>query len=167
MVGITTKNLWIQINYCCQCYVPLLVDFLKDVILCISRAHQRHVDGLVKDFSIFSVLAMEILLSPGLGSIPFIQFNSVIFNSNSNSNSTTHNKFQFQFQFQFQRFQFQFQFQFQRFQIPAISILEMTCWCLPWIDYNYTNKVHVYKIIVINTISLMSLVKWLYSGDPL
>ena len=71
---------------------------------------------------------------PGLGSIPFFQFNSnsnsVIFNSNSNSNSTTHNKFQFQFQFQFRRFQFQFQFR--RFQIPAISILEMTCWCLPW-----------------------------------
>ena len=29
------------------------------------------------------------------------------------------------------------------------------------IDYNYTNKVQVYKIIVINTISLISLVKWL------
>ena len=73
-------------------------------------------------------------LNPGLGSIQFFQFNSnsnsVIFNSNSNS--TTHNKFQFQFQFQFRRFQFQFQFQFRRFQIPAISILEMTCWCLPW-----------------------------------
>ena len=72
----------------------------------------------------------------GLGSIPFFQFNSnsnsVIFNSNSNSNSTTRNKFQFQFQFQFQRFQFQFQFQFQRFEIPASSIREMTCWCLPW-----------------------------------
>ena len=68
----------------------------------------------------------------GLGSIPFFQFNSnsVIFNSNSNSNSTTHNKFQFQFQFR--RFQFQFQFQFRIFKIPAISILEMTCWCLPW-----------------------------------
>ena len=30
------------------------------------------------------------------------------------------------------------------------------------IDYNYTNKLHVYKIIVINTISLISLVKWLW-----
>ena len=72
------------------------------------------------------------VIHSGLGSIPFFQFNSnsnsVIFNSNSNS--TTHNKFQFQFQFQFQRFQFQFQFQ--RFQIPAISIPAMTCWCLPW-----------------------------------
>ena len=93
----------------------------------------------------------------GLGSIPFFQFNSnsVIFNSNS----TTHKKFQFQFQFQFQRFQFQFQFR--RFQIPAISILEMTFGAFFEIDYNYTNKVHVYKIIVINTISLISLVKWL------
>ena len=74
------------------------------------------------------------LAQAGLGSIPFFQFNSnsnsVIFNSNSNS--TTHNKFQFQFQFQFRRFQFQFQFQFRRFQIPVISIPEMTCWCLPW-----------------------------------
>ena len=107
------------------------------------------------------------LLKPGagLGSIPFFQFNSnsnsVIFNSNSNSNSTTHKKFQFQFQFQFQRFQFQFQFQFQRFQIPAISILEMTFGVFFEIDYNYINKVHVYKIIVINTISLICLVKWL------
>ena len=100
---------------------------------------------------------------PGLGSIPFFQFNSnsnsVIFNSNSNSNPTTHKKFQFQFQFQ--RFQFQFQFQFRRFQIPAISNLEMTFDAFFEIDYNYTNKVHVYKIIVINTISLISLVKWL------
>ena len=97
----------------------------------------------------------------GLGSIPFFRFNSnsnsVIFNSNSNSNSTTHKKFQFQFQFQ----RFQFQFQFRRFQIPAISILEMTFGAFFAIDYNYTNKVHVYKIIVINTISLISLVKWL------
>ena len=96
----------------------------------------------------------------GLGSIPFFQFNSnsVIFNSNSNS--TTHKKFQFQFQFQ--RFQFQFQFQFRRFQILAISILEMTFDVFFEIDYNYTNKLHVYKIIVINTISLISLVKWLW-----
>ena len=95
--------------------------------------------------------------------IPFFQFNS---NSNSvifNSNSTTHNKFQFQFQFQFQRFQFQFQFQFRRFQIqpqlqkwPVEVFLET--------DYNYNSKVYVvvYKIIVINTISLISLVKWLW-----
>ena len=43
---------------------------------------------------------------PGLGSIPFFQFNSnsVIFNSNSNS--TIHNKFKFQFR----TFQFQFLF---------------------------------------------------------
>ena len=94
--------------------------------------------------------------------IPFFQFNSnsnsVIFNSISNSNSTTHKKFQFQFQFQ----RFQFQFQFRRFQILAISILEMTFDVFFEIDYNYTNKLHVYKIIVINTISLISLVKWLW-----
>ena len=38
----------------------------------------------------------------------------------------------------------------------------MTCWSFP-IDYNYDNKVHVavYKIIIINTISLKSIVKWL------
>ena len=81
------------------------------------------------------VMGMRTMWAPGLGSIPFFQFNSnsnsVIFNSNSNSNSITHNKFQFQFQFQFRRFQFQFQFQFRRFQIPAISILVMTGLCLP------------------------------------
>ena len=71
------------------------------------------------------VKGCEVRWGPGLGSIPFFQFNSnsnsVIFNSNSNS--TTHNKFQFQFQFQFQ---------FRRFQVLAISILEMPCWCLLW-----------------------------------
>ena len=93
----------------------------------------------------------------GLGSIPFFQFNSnsnsVIFNSNSNSNSTTHNKFQFQFQFR--RFQFQFQFQFRRFQIPAISILEMTCWCLPWnlIKIILTRYMHIKLLLLIPSVS--------------
>ena len=41
----------------------------------------------------------------------------------------------------------------------------MTCYCLPKIEYNYNNKVHVYNIIVINTISLKSLVKWLKLND--
>ena len=79
---------------------------------------------------------------PGLGSIPFFQFNSnsVIFNSNSNS--TTRNKFQFQFQFQRFQFQFQFQFQFRRFQIQAISSSgnDLLMSSLKLI----TNKVHVY-----------------------
>ena len=78
------------------------------------------------------VKGCEVRWCPGLRSIPFFQLNSnsnsVIFNSNSNS--TTHNKFQFQFQFHFRRFQFQFQFL--RFQVLAISILEMPCWCLLW-----------------------------------
>ena len=33
------------------------------------------------------------------------------------------------------------------------------------IDYNYTKKVHVYKIIVINTISLISLVEYNYMAS--
>ena len=70
-------------------------------------------------------------MGPGLGSIPFFQFNSNSIIFNSNSNSTTHNKFQFQFR------RFQFQFQFRRFEIPVSSVREMTCWCLE-IDYNYT-----------------------------
>ena len=100
-----------------------------------------------------------LLCHSGLGSIPFFQFNSnsnsVIFNSNSNSNSTTHNKFQFQFQFQFRRFQFQFQFQFRRFQIPAISILEMTCWCLPWnlIIIILTRYMHIKLLLLIPSVS--------------
>ena len=64
--------------------------------------------------------------------------NSVIFNSNSNSNSTTHDKFQFQFQFQFRRFQSQ---QSLFWKWPVDIFLE--------IDYNCTNKVHAYTIIVI------------------
>ena len=115
------------------------------------------------------IMQKDNMSASGLGSIPFFQFNSnsnsVIFNSNSNSNSTTHNKFQFQFQFQFQRFQFQFQFQFQfrRFQIqpqPQKWPVEV----FREIDYNYNSKVYVvvYKIIVINTISLISLVKWFW-----
>ena len=71
-------------------------------------------------------------------------------------------------QFQFHYFQFQFQFQFhysQKVSIPipipeipipipeisnpAISILEMIFDVFFEIDYNYTNKVHVYKIIVL------------------
>ena len=101
----------------------------------------------------------------GLGSIPFFQFNSnsnsMIFNSNSNSNSTAHNKFQFQFQFQ--RFQFQFQFQFRRFQIQP-QLQKWPVEVFHEIDYNYNSKVYVvvYKIIVIKTISLISLVKWLW-----
>ena len=100
----------------------------------------------------------------GLGSIPFFQFNSnsnsVIFNSNSNSNSTTHNTGKFQFQFQFQFPTFQFQFQFRRIQIQS----QFQKWAFDVfleIYYDYNNKVHVYKIIVINTISLISFVKWL------
>ena len=108
------------------------------------------------------ILCIFDMLETGLGSIPFFQFNSnsYIFNSNSNSNSTTYNKFQFQFQFQ--RFQFQFQFQFQRFQIQP-QFQKWPVEVFREIDYNYDNKVHVavYKIIVINTISLISLVKWL------
>ena len=95
----------------------------------------------------------------GWGQFNFFQFNSnsnsVIFNSNSNSNSTTHNKFQFQFQFWW----FQFRFQFRRFQIPQSQFWKWPVDVLiPW---NYTSKVHAYKIIVIDTISLISLVKWL------
>ena len=38
----------------------------------------------------------------------------------------------------------------------------MTCWSIP-IDYNYDNKVNeaVHIMIIINTISLKSIVKWL------
>ena len=64
----------------------------------------------------------------GWGQFHFFQFNSNSGIFNSNSNSTTHNKFQFKFKFQFQRFQFKFL----GFQILAISIPEMTSWCLPW-----------------------------------
>ena len=99
-----------------------------------------------------------------LGSIQFFQFNSnsnsVIFNSNSNSNSTTPNKFQFQFLFQFRTFQFQFQFQFRRIQLQS----QLQKWHVDVfveIDCDYNNKVRVYKIIVINNISLISLIKWL------
>ena len=102
----------------------------------------------------------------GLGSIPFFQFNSnsVIFNSNSNS--TTHNKFQFQFQFQ--RFQFQFQFQFWRFQIQP-QLQKWPVEVFREIDYNYNSKVYVvvYKIIVINTFSLISLVNSSWPSDAL
>ena len=93
-------------------------------------------------------------LFAGLGSIPFFQFNSnsVI----SNSNSTTHKKFQFQFQFR----RFQFQFQFRRFQIqPQFQKWPFEVFCE--IHYNHNNKVAVYKIIVIDAISLIALVKWL------
>ena len=92
--------------------------------------------------------------------------------------------FSIQFQFQFRYFQFQFQFQFhysQKVSIPVpIPIPEISIpipipeisnpgnlhsgndlWAFFEIDYNYTDKVHVYKIIVINTISLISLVNWL------
>ena len=61
--------------------------------------------------------------------------NSGDFNSNSNSNSGDFKSRQSQF-----------------WKWPDV-FLE--------IDYNYTSKVHAYKIIVINTISLISLVKWL------
>ena len=111
--------------------------------------------------SVLSSFSFKRLLA-GLGSIPFFQFNSnsnsVIFNSNSNSNSTTHNKFQFQFQFQ--TFQFQFQFQFRRIKIQS-QFLTWPFDVFLEIYYDFNNKVHVYKIIVINTISLISLVKWL------
>ena len=59
--------------------------------------------------------------------------NSRDFNSNSNSNSRDFKSRQSQFQ-----------------KWPVDVFLE--------IDYNYTYNVHVYKIIVINTISLISLV---------
>ena len=59
--------------------------------------------------------------------------NSRDFNSNSNSNSRDFKSRQSQFQ-----------------KWPVDVFLE--------IDYNYINNIHVYKIIVINTISLISLV---------
>ena len=79
--------------------------------------------------------------------------------------------FQFQFHYsqkvsipipQFQGFQFQFQFQFWRFQIQP-QIQKWLVEVFRKIDYNHNNKEHVtvYEIIVINTISLISLVKWL------
>ena len=93
-------------------------------------------------------------LYTGLGSIPFFQFNSN--SSILNSNSTAPNKFQFQFQFQ----TFQFQFQFRRIQIQS-QFQKWPVDVFVEIDFDYNNKVHVYKIIVINTISLISIVKWL------
>ena len=62
--------------------------------------------------------------------------NSGYFNSNSNSNSGDFKSRQSQF-----------------WKWPIDVFFE--------IDYNYTNKVHTCKIIVINTIILISLVKWL------
>ena len=75
--------------------------------------------------------------------IPIPQL-TISFNSNSNSNSghfnSNSNSGWIQIQSQFQKG-------------PFDVFLK--------IYYDYNNKVHVYKIIVIDTISLISLVKWL------
>ena len=72
---------------------------------------------------------------------------TISFNSNSNSNSRDFNSNSNSNSGDFKSRQSQF------WKWPVHVFLE--------IDYNYTNKVHAYKIIVINTISLISLVKWL------
>ena len=98
-----------------------------------------------------------------VGSIPFFQFNSNFFNLfsipipipllklsfNSNSNSRDFNSNSNSGDFKSRKSQFQ--------KWPVDVFLE--------IDYNYTNKVHVYKIIVINIISLISFVSYIYMAS--
>ena len=81
-----------------------------------------------------------------LFSIPIpIPLLTISFNSNSNSNSGDFNSNSNSGDFKSRQSQF--------WKWPVDVFFE--------IDYDYTNKVHAYKIIVINTISLILLVKWL------
>ena len=99
-------------------------------------------------FHFFNSIPIPILLFSIPIPIPLltISFNSN-FNSNSNSNSGDFNSNSNSNSRDFKSRQSQFQ------KWPVDIFLE--------IYYNYTNNVHVYKIIVINTISFISLVKWL------
>ena len=91
-------------------------------------------------FHFFNSIPIPILLF----SIPIpIPLLTISFNSNSNSGDFNSNSNSRDFKSR--------QSQFQKW--PVDVFLE--------IYYNYTNNVHVYKIIVINTISFISLVKWL------
>ena len=127
------------------------------LVACSAPSHYLNQCWYIVNWTLRNILKWNIYtFSAGLGSIPIFQFNSnsnsVIFNSNSNS--TTPNKFQFQFQFG------TFQFQFRRIQIQS-QFQEWPVDVFLDIDFDYDNKVHAYKIIFINTISLISLVKWL------
>ena len=95
-------------------------------------------------FHFFNSIPIPLFSIPIPIPIPLL---TISFNSNSNSNSGDFNSNSNSNSRDFKSRQYQFQ------KSPVDVFLE--------IDYNYTNNVHVYKIIVINTISLISLVEWL------
>ena len=135
--------------------VPLIVTSIGSFctmppVSVASQSSWKLIQGTIKCF-----LDMTWLFQPGLGSIPFFHFNSnynsIRFNCNYNYNSTTHNKFQFQLRFQ--KFQFLLKYW------PVDVFLE--------IGYNYDNMVNVCRIIIVNTISLKSLLLHCIMVDPI
>ena len=106
-----------------------------------SRANSRFAPSQgLGQFHFFNSIPIPIPLF----SIPIpIPLLTISFNSNSNSGNFNSNSNSGDFKSR----------QFQFWKWPVDVFLE--------IDYNYTNKVHAYKIIGINTISLISLVKWI------
>ena len=151
------ENVWISIKISLKFVlagrinsIPTLVEIMvwrwpgdkplsDPMVVCSTDAYMRHSQGWGQ-FHFFNSIPIPLFSIPNPIPIPLLTIsfnsNSGDFNSNSNSNSGDFKSRQSYF-----------------WKWPIDVFFE--------IDYNYTNKVHTYEIIVINTISLISLVKWL------